>query len=315
MSEPSFSVIIPAHNEAELVGSAIQSVLRQSRPDWEAIVVDDGSTDGTAETVREYERRDPRISLVQQANAGLSAARNTGIEVARAPFLSFLDSDDLFMPDYLEAMGAALESTPDAGFGYTDAWALNADTHRIGRATAMSEWTPDDHPAGDPVEMIRLLIPNNFIFVATTVPRAVLDEVGVFDEELFSAEDYDLWLRILARGHRAVRPAGGVLAIKRQRPTAMSANHVKMLTNLCLVYDRVAADRALPADIRDAAQRRSRNLARTREAFLGQRAAGMAKIRLRRMVSRPLHALLRGWEWPKDPPREVAEAFPDLDRL
>jgi glycosyltransferase involved in cell wall biosynthesis len=315
MSEPSFSVIIPAHNEAELVGSAIESVLRQSRPDWEAIVVDDGSTDGTAEAVREYERRDPRISLVQQANAGLSTARNTGIEIARAPYVSFLDSDDLFMPDYLAAMGAALDASPDAGFGYTDAWALDADSHRIGRATAMSEWTPDEHPAGDPMDMIRQLIPNNFIFVATTVPRAVLEEVGVFDEELFSAEDYDLWLRILSRGYRAVRPSEPVLAIKRARPTAMSANHVKMLTNLCLVYDRVAADRALPADIREASQRRSRDLGRTRDAFLGQRPAGMAKIRLRRMVSRPLHKLLRGWEWPKQPPRQVAEAFPDLDRL
>jgi len=78
----------------------------------------------------------------------------------------------------------------------------------------------------------------------------VLDDVGRFDPELTSAEDYDLWLRILARGYTAVRPPG-VLAIKRERSDAMSANYLKMLTNLCEVYRRVASDSELPEDIRD----------------------------------------------------------------
>jgi glycosyltransferase involved in cell wall biosynthesis len=313
VTEPSFSVIIPAYNEAGLVGSAIESVLRQSRPDWEAIVVDDGSTDGTAEAVHEFELRDPRVRMVQKANEGLSAARNSGIDVARARYVTFLDSDDLLMPGYLDAMGAALDANPGAGFAYTDAWAMDADSHRIGRATAMSAWTPAE-PAENPLDTIRQLIPNNFIFVATTLPRAVLDDVGRFDPELSSAEDYDLWLRILARGYAAVRPSG-VFAIKRERSDAMSANYLKMLSNLCEVYRRVASDSALPQDVRDAAQERIEVFERRRQGLMGRRPTSRAMIALRRGITAVARALFRSRRWPPQPPEEVAEAFPDLDRL
>jgi glycosyltransferase involved in cell wall biosynthesis len=314
VTEPSFSVIIPAYNEAELVGSAIESVLRQSRPDWEAIVVDDGSSDGTADAVREFEQRDPRIRLLQKQNEGLSAARNSGIDVARAPYLSFLDSDDLLMPGYLDAMGSALDAASDAGFAYTDAWAMDAASHRIGRTTAMSAWTPAEDPAGDPMDMIRQLIPNNFIFVATTVPRAVFDRVGRFDPELSSAEDYDMWLRILSRGYTAVRPPG-VLAIKRERSDAMSANYLKMLTNLCEVYRRIASDTDFPDDIRDAAEGRIDVFERRRQGLLGRRPTSRVMIGLRRALTAVSQAVLRRRRWPSRPPREVAEAFPDLERL
>jgi glycosyltransferase involved in cell wall biosynthesis len=314
MSEPAFSVIIPAYNEADLVGSAIESVLRQSRSDWEAIVVDDGSTDGTAEAVRPFEERDPRIRLLRKENAGLSAARNSGFEVARGRYVSFLDSDDLLMPGYLEAMGAALDADPDAGLAYTDAWLMDADTRRIKRTTAMSPWTPAVHPAALSLDMIRLLIPDNFIFVSTTVPRSVLDDVGLFDPELRSAEDYDLWLRILAHGYRAVRPPA-TLAIKRQREDAMSTNYPKMLTNLGLVYRRVASDEALPADIRDAARVKADDVDRTLEALQGHRPARRARIRLRRALTVVARPILRRRRWPASPPAEVGAAFPDLERL
>jgi glycosyltransferase involved in cell wall biosynthesis len=313
VTEPSFSVIIPAYNEAGLVGSAIESVLRQSRPDWEAIVVDDGSTDGTAEAVHEFELRDPRVRLVRKANEGLSAARNSGIDVAGARYVTFLDSDDLLMPGYLDAMGAALGANSGAGFAYTDAWAMDADSHRIGRATAMSAWTPAE-PAENPLDTIRQLIPNNFIFVATTLPRAVLDDVGRFDTELSSAEDYDLWLRILARGYAAVR-APGVLAIKRERSDAMSANYLKMLSNLCEVYRRVASDGALPQDVRDAAQERIEVFERRRQGLMGRKPTSRAMIAVRRGITAVARVLFRSRRWPPQPPEEVAEAFPDLDSL
>lgn len=314
MRDPSFSVVIPAYNEADLVGSAIESVIRQSRPDWEAIVVDDGSTDATAETVDRFEQRDPRIRLVRKRNEGLSAARNTGIEQARAGYVAFLDSDDLLMPRYLEAMGAALEADPGAGFAYTDAWSMDADSHRIGRATAMSAWTPADPPGGNSLDMVRQLIPNNFIFVATTVPRSVLDVVGPFDPELTSAEDYDMWLRILARGYTAARPPG-ILAIKRERSDAMSANYLKMLTNLCEVYKRVADDPGYPDDIRTAAAGRMAEFEARRQGLLGRRPTRLAWIQLRRAITRLSQALFRRRRWPAQPPQEVAEAFPDLERL
>jgi glycosyltransferase involved in cell wall biosynthesis len=314
MKGPGFSVIVPAHNEADLVGSAITSVLRQSRADWELIVIDDGSSDDTAEVARRFEREDPRIAVVTTANQGLSMARNTGIERARGRLISFLDSDDLLMPTYLAEMGAALDATPGAGFAYTDAWALDAASHRIRRATAMSPWNPPERPPEDPLEMIRLLLRDNFVFVAATVPRAVLDEVGGFDPALRSAEDYDLWLRILADGHRALRPPG-ILGIKRERPTAMSANHMKMITNQVTICRRVAADEGLPPDVRALADARIARLQRIADGLEGRDRARALVIALRRALSPIRSALEPGRRWRRRPPAEVRAAFPDLESL
>ena len=314
MSGPAFSVIIPAYNEAELVGSAIHSVLRQSREDWEMIVVDDGSTDDTTEAVRSFEREDPRINLLRKPNEGLSAARNTGIEAAAGRYLSFLDSDDLWLPRYLAAMGSALEADPEAGLAYTDAWALDAGTHRIRRATAMAPWHPPTAPPRDPLETLRSMVRGNFMFVSTTVPSAVLDDVGGFDTSLSSSEDYDLWLRILASGYRAVSPEG-VLAIKRERPTAMSVNHMKMLTNQAKVIRKLASDASLPADIRETAESRAAGFDRVAGALSGRDKLGAAVIALRRILSPLRSAVQPSRRWRRRPPAEVETAFPDLEGL
>jgi glycosyltransferase involved in cell wall biosynthesis len=314
MSDPVFSVIVPAYNEADLVGSALTSVLRQSRPDWEAIVVDDGSTDGTAGAAESFAERDPRIELVSTANQGLSAARNTGVERSRGRYVAFLDSDDLLMPLYLERMGSALDAAPDAGFAYTDAWALDSDTGRIRRATAMSPWNPPERPPADPTEMMLLMLRDNFVFVSTTVPRAVLDRVGPFDTSLRSAEDFDLWLRILARGHRAVRPPG-VLGIKRERPTAMSQDHEKMVGNQVAMCRKLAEDDGLPPEVRAAAGRRIERLQALAAGLEGRDRGRARVIAVRRFLSPLRSALQPGRRWRRRPPPEVREAFPDLDKL
>lgn len=311
---PRFSVVVPAHNEAELVPSAIASVLRQTTPDWELVVVDDGSEDQTVAVAGALADRDQRIEVVSTPNRGLSAARNKGIECSSAPYVSFLDSDDLLMPTYLERMGATLDAAPGAGFAYTDAWALDGETRRIRRATAMSPWRPPTRPPSDPAEMMRLLLRDNFVFVSTTVPRAVLERVGAFDTSLTSAEDYDLWLRILAAGLPAVSP-GGVLALKRERPTAMSADHMKMLSNLVMICRRLAADEGLPGDIRARAAERVGEYEATMAGLEGSDRGRAAVIRARRMLSPLRSAVEPGRRWRRRPPPEVREAFPDLERL
>jgi glycosyltransferase involved in cell wall biosynthesis len=314
MSDPRFSVIVPAHNEAELVSSAITSVLRQSVADWELVLVDDGSSDGTARVGARFAADDPRITLVSTPNQGLSAARNTGIERSRAPNVSFLDSDDLLMPHYLERMGAALEAAPEAGFAYTDAWALDADTHRIRRATAMSPWHPPSAAPADPLEMMRMLLRDNFVFVSTTVPRAVLEGVGGFDASLASAEDYDLWLRILAAGRPAVSP-DGVLGIKRERAGAMSQNHATMLSAQVSICRRLVGESGLPADVRALAEARARRLEGVAAGLDGSDRGRALLIGARRALSPLRGALQPGRRWRRRPPHEVREAFPDLDRL
>ena len=102
MSKDLVSVITPCYNGAAYVSQTIESVLSQTYPHWEMIVVDDGSKDSSAEIVRSYAEKDPRIILLQQENAGSAAARNNGIRNAKGRYLALLDADDLWEPDFLE---------------------------------------------------------------------------------------------------------------------------------------------------------------------------------------------------------------------
>src|SRR5215217_942996 len=108
---PRISVVVPIYNVEEYLPACLDSVARQTVDDFEVVMVNDGSTDRSAEIAGQYGRRDPRFRLVQQENAGLSAARNTGIEAATGEFLAFLDSDDVLPPNAYELLLGALDRT------------------------------------------------------------------------------------------------------------------------------------------------------------------------------------------------------------
>ena len=121
---PAVSVITPVFNAERYIGAAIESVLGQSASDWELLVIDDGSTDGTPDVVREY-AGDPRLRVVRREHRGLSAARNEGVSKATGRLLAFLDADDLWRPEYLERMVSMLDRKPEAvlafaGWRYVD---------------------------------------------------------------------------------------------------------------------------------------------------------------------------------------------------
>ena len=115
---PSVSVIIPAFNAADTLPATVQSLFDQTRPDWEAIIVDDGSTDRTAEVAMALNNQDSRIHLERQPNGGASSARNTGLKLARSSYVMFLDADDWIAPTYVEKMICALEHVPEANIAY-----------------------------------------------------------------------------------------------------------------------------------------------------------------------------------------------------
>ncbi len=110
---PAVSVIIPAYNQARYVRKAIQSVFEQTFPNFELIVVDDGSTDETPQILASI--IDPRMRVIRQPNAGLSAARNTGVRESTAPLVTLLDSDDFFLPDKLSVQKEYLDTHPEIG--------------------------------------------------------------------------------------------------------------------------------------------------------------------------------------------------------
>ena len=311
MSEAQISVVITAYNEEDFVGIALRSALRQTLADLEIIVVDDGSTDGTADVVNSF--GDERIRIIRQENQGLSAARNTGIAASGCDLIAFLDSDDLWMPEFCELMAAALTDRPDAGFAYSDAWWLDDASDRFYRASAMSVNQPPADPPQDPEAFLRLLLGRgNFIFVSTMVRKGVLDEVGGFDTTLTAVEDYDMWIRILAAGHGAAA-TGRRLALKRDRGTSMSRQHLNMFVNLRRVLAETVDNRDVPEDAKAAARARIASLDRAIAAVDGGAPLKAAVGALRSRAGRARKALLTGRIYHDGVPPEVAAVFPDGD--
>src|SRR3954454_21083830 len=235
---PTFSVVIPAYNARHLIGSTIRSVLQQTREDFELIVVDDGSQDGTPDVVSSIE--DPRLRMVRQANSGTAGARNRGVQESSAGLVSFLENDDLWMPSYLELMGAALDADPSAGLAYTDGWGFDDRSRQIMRKTAMAGGDPPLPPPADHDEFLARLMRRNFILSSATVRRSVLSEVGGFRHNLGGCDDYDLWIRILLAGHGAVRPPG-LLVLQRERSDSQSKDTLTMERGLAVVIEDALA--------------------------------------------------------------------------
>lgn len=181
------SVVIPTHNRAHTMARALDSVLAQTLLPSEVIVVDDGSTDTTSELLS---RHYPQVRVLSQSNQGVSAARNTGIRAARDEWIAFLDSDDSWLPRKLERQAELITRNPGRRLCHTEEiW-----IRRGVRVNAMSKHAKKGG------RIFRDCLPLCVISPSSTlVRRDLLDETGLFDEDLPACEDYDLWLRICAR--------------------------------------------------------------------------------------------------------------------
>ncbi|HEU4463878.1 MAG TPA: glycosyltransferase [Gemmatimonadota bacterium] len=198
---PLISVIVPAFNAESSILETVASVRRQTCRDFEILVIDDGSTDGTLAALAGV--RDDRLRLLSFENGGLSAARNRGIEHSRGEFLAFIDADDLWAPEKLESQLDALRRRPDAGIAYS--WTAFVDDG--GRFLFAKE---PQHFEGD---VYADLLRECFIASGSNVMirRRCVDSVGPFDVSLRSAEDWEYWLRVAARWPFVVVPRYQVL--------------------------------------------------------------------------------------------------------
>jgi len=195
-------VILPTYNRREILVTALASALGRIGDEDEVIVVDDGSTDGTGDDLRQA--HDPRVRTVRIENSGPAAARNAGIGIATGRYFAFLDSDDEWFPTGLTEQVAALEA--DHAVGLSHAGALNEFLN--GDAAPPRPRPPHEG------RVLAPLLRRNFITTSTAVvPRRVTDEVGLFDESLERSMDWDLWLRIADRHRFHYRP--GVVALYR----------------------------------------------------------------------------------------------------
>jgi glycosyltransferase involved in cell wall biosynthesis len=188
-AQPLVSAIIPTFNRAWSLGRAVDSVLAQTYRPLELIVVDDGSTDETPRLLTPLAARG-LIRLLRQPNRGVSAARNAGLATARGSLLAFLDSDDEWLPGKIEAQVEFMEQNPDQVLVQTqERWFRGGRRVNPGlrhRKLAGNIFIPS---------LERCLISPS----AVMLRRGLLAETGGFDEDLPAAEDYDLWLRVLAR--------------------------------------------------------------------------------------------------------------------
>ena len=183
------SAILATYDGERFVRRTIESVLAQDHADLELVVCDDGSRDGTREVLRSY---GDRLVLVEQANAGVSAARNAAAARATGAHLAFVDQDDTWEPDRVSRQLALLEREPDLGFVYADAWIVDGEGNVTGRRR--------DHLDYRRGHAFDALLEGNFVPIETLlVPAAVFREVGGFDPRVRYVEDWELCLRIARR--------------------------------------------------------------------------------------------------------------------
>lgn len=195
---PRFSVIMPVYNKAPYVVKAVESVLSQTCGDWELIVVDDGSKDGSSDLVKPYS--DPRIRLHRQENAGVSVARNTGAAMAGGEYLCFLDADDWWEPAFLAEMSGLIDRHPDGGIYGTSYWIVKNGVRRVApigfdegfsegeinycrtyaRTLGMPLWTG-----------------------AVCMPKIIFEKEGGFRRGIKLGEDFLLWIHVALK-HKTV---------------------------------------------------------------------------------------------------------------
>lgn len=216
-------VIIPAFNAAKYLPIALESVFSQTFDDWQILLVDDGSTDNTAEVIAPFlDRFGSKIRYIKQNNRGLPAARNTAIRASTSEFLALLDADDVWMPCRLSESLKVLAERPRAGLAYGLITCIDPEGRIL---KTWNEGNPR-HAEGriaPYIYMRKVELPCPTI----TFRRKCVDEVGLFDETMRATEDRELWLRIALRYEVAFVPK--VVAAYRVSPDSMSTDPQRML--------------------------------------------------------------------------------------
>ncbi len=206
------SVVIPAYNRARYLPATLQSMQAQTMTDWEAVIVDDGSTDDTIAVAQTFVAQDPRIRLVKQPHAGISAARNRGWDhiSPASEFLIFLDSDDVWKPHALATFLHALNTHPDALGAHALAQFIDENGHSI-YPGEMERWGRNrENVAGSAIVPLMPDQPTTFATlvvkgtISTTglllLRRQAAERAGRYDPQVVMCEDWDFWLRVVRQG-------------------------------------------------------------------------------------------------------------------
>ena len=210
---PRVSIVVPAYQAADTLAETLEAIQSQTMPDWECVIVDDGSTDKTVTVAARFAERDRRFSVVRQHNQGTGAAYNTGVSRSRAPLIVMCSADDVLLPEHLATMLEFVDAEP----AY-DIWTSNGYLWRGRRRELIygAGW----HDEVFSFELADLIL-ICFYGVGAVYRRTVFDVVGGYRIGVFG-EDYDFWLRALARGarHRYLPKALSLWRISRTQKSA-----------------------------------------------------------------------------------------------
>jgi glycosyltransferase involved in cell wall biosynthesis len=235
------TIVIPVYNGEKTLREAIDSALSQTYGAFEVLVVDDGSTDGSADIVRSYD--DPRLRMVQQENGGLNSARNTGIRMAKSDLIGLLDADDLWAPTKLAKQIEHLESDPTIGLSFAGSWMIDLDSKPTGLHQT---------PQTKDISTADLLYRNPVGNGSTPVMRrAMLDEIAHphptkghtcwFDEELRQSTDIECWIRLSLQTEWKVEGIDEPLTGYRVNPAGLSANVLRQYETWLQMVQKTAA--------------------------------------------------------------------------
>ncbi|HET6979224.1 MAG TPA: glycosyltransferase [Pyrinomonadaceae bacterium] len=231
MAMKKVSVIIPAYSAARFIGAALDSVFAQTYRDYEVVVVNDGSPD-TPELEEVLKPYAGKIEYIVQENRGLSGARNSGIRAAHGEFVALLDADDIWEPNYLERQFQELERHPEFDIVYANA-IIFGDSIDAGKKFM------DLCPSDGPVTFESLVTQQCNVMVSVLARRETLIAAGLFDEQLRSVEDFDLWLRVIKQGGK-IGYHRDVLTRYRRHGASLSADPVWMCQHVLKVLDKNA---------------------------------------------------------------------------
>jgi glycosyltransferase involved in cell wall biosynthesis len=213
MKTPAVSILLPARNEERFLPAALDSIFRQTFPDWELVAVDDGSDDATPAILADAATRDPRVRVLRPSRRGLVTALNAGLEACRAPLVARMDGDDICHPRRLELQASFLSNNPSVGL-------LACDFRSFPRASlgsGMVAYESWQNALSNHDDILRdLYVESPFVHPSVLFRRKEVLAVGGYHERGW-AEDYDLWLRMAAAGTRFAR-LSRTLFFWRERP-------------------------------------------------------------------------------------------------
>jgi glycosyltransferase involved in cell wall biosynthesis len=185
-----FSIIIPVYNKEKYLNRTLNAVLKQTFQDYEVILIDDGSTDGSVAVIKPF-LQDKRISLIHQKNAGVSAARNRGIEMASYNYIAFLDADDLWHPQYLEEHSNAWRKFPDV-------FIIGSRYQRI-KENEHVDLQPKEPVEASAIENYFLNASRDLLFWTSSlsIKKEVFEKIGFFNTQYAAGEDIDIWIKVM----------------------------------------------------------------------------------------------------------------------